>query len=201
MRGIPLAILFFYLAACSGSVKEKKTVIPVLVLNKADTALHMQNGVWYYQGKPFSGYLHAFYPGGALQSTQSFYQGKEEGALHTFFLSGARETERYFAGGEKTGIHRGWWENGQPRFEYHFLNGAYEGDFREWYASGAPFKYVVYRHGADLEGMGWRENGKLFMNYVMKAGRRYGIMNAQPCYTLRNEKGEYMAVAGKKSPL
>ncbi len=159
MRGIPLAILFFYLAACSGSVKEKKTVIPALVLNKADTA------------------------------------------LHTFFLSGARETERYFAGGEKTGIHRGWWENGQPRFEYHFLNGAYEGDFREWYASGAPFKYVVYRHGADLEGMGWRENGKLFMNYVMKAGRRYGIMNAQPCYTLRNEKGEYMAVAGKKSPL
>ena len=32
----------------------------------------------------------------------------------------------------------------------------------------------------------WRENGKLYINYEVKEGVRYGLQKAALCYTLKN---------------
>lgn len=199
-------ICFVLLMACTTEqpmvAKERLApIIPAIGISADDPQLHLENGNWYYADTLFSGHVHAFYQNGHMQRMQSYYQGKEEGLLLTWFQDGQKESERYFVAGEKDGQHKGWWENGQPRFEYQFKNGVYDGDFKEWFSSGAVFKHIEYKEGVEIRGKGWRENGKLYMSYEVKGARRYGLLNAQPCYTLKNEKGQYIEVLEKKSPL
>ncbi len=111
---------------------------------------------------------------------------------NSFYENGNKEACRYYHAGEKDSVHRGWWLNGQPRFEYHFRKGEYNGDFKEWYASGKPYKHIIYASGKEQSGKGWRENGKFYMNFVMREGRLYGLVNPNLCYSLKNEKGEYI---------
>jgi len=171
---------------------NKPITIPAVAILADDSLLQHNNGSWLYKGQPFSGTIIAWYPSHQLQSSQSFYNGKEEGWLVTFYPNGVRERKRYFHAGEKDSVSYGWWDNGNLRFEYHFAHGNYNGDFKEWYYSGKPLQYIVYNNGTDMSGKGWRENGKLYMNFINKNGRRYGLMNAQPCYSLRGERGEYV---------
>lgn len=199
-------IYLVFLLACTIEqptvVKERQApIIPAIGVRADDSKLHLENGYWYYGDSLFSGHVHAFYSNGNMQRMQTYYQGKEEGILLTWFQDGQKESERYFVAGEKDGLHKGWWENGMRRFEYQFKDGMYEGDFKEWFSSGAAFKHIEYKNGVEIRGKGWRENGKLYMSYEVKGTRRYGLMNAQPCYTLKNEKGQYIEVPEKKSPL
>ena len=177
-----------------GSLPENpdQPVIPSLVLKSTDTFLQLVNGIWYYRQKPFSGTIETNYPSGMQKAKQSFYAGKEEGLLETFYESGDKDSRRFYHAGEKDSINQGWWINGNPRFEYHFKNGVYEGDFKEWYASGKPMKHIVYHNGQELSGKGWRENGKAYMSFVMRDGRLYGLINPNLCYSLKNERGEYV---------
>lgn len=200
-----LTIFVFLLIACKGNQQQVKKklhpVIPPVGVVADDPRLKLVNGLMYYADTLFSGHLHAFYANGTMQRMQGYYKGKEESMLMTWFDNGQKESERYFVEGEKDSVHKGWWENGQLRFEYHFSNGRYDGDFREWSLNGRLAKHIEYRDGNEIRGKAWRENGKVYMSFEMKGSRRYGLMNAKPCYTLRNEKGEYLEVAQNKSPL
>lgn len=172
---------------------EQTIVIPNTTITATNSLLKVVNGVYQYKGIAYAGAIETYYPNSKqLQMLQTYYNGKEEGWLNTYFPNGAKENKRYFHLGEKDSVHCGWWPNGNLRFEYHFSKGNYHGDFKEFYASGKPLRFVQYNNGFDIEGKGWRENGKPFMSYVNKDGRRYGLLNAQPCYTLKNERGEYI---------
>lgn len=181
--------------------KRAAPLIPTVSIKSDDPKLKLGNGFYYYADTLFSGHIHTFHENGSMQRMQSYYEGKEEGVLITWFSNGQKESERYFAEGEKEGIHSGWWENGQQRFEYHFSKGQYNGDFREWSVNGTIAKHIEYKDGKEIRGKAWRENGKVYMSFEMRGSRRYGLMNAKPCYTLRNEKGEYIEMAPNKSPL
>ncbi len=201
-----IVISTFLMIACVSdqplAVQERVApVIPPLGIMAEDAKLKLVNGIWYYADTMFSGHVHAFHENGNMQRMQGYYKGKEEGLLVTWFPDGQKESERYFAAGEKEGVHKGWWENGKLRFEYHFSNGQYDGDFREWSVNGTIAKHIEYKDGNEIRGKAWRENGKIYMSFEMKGSRRYGLMNAKPCYTLRNEKGEYIEMAPNKSPL
>lgn len=205
MKWYATICLYFMIACVSDQPPVEKVraapFIPSVDIVADDSRLKLVNGYWYYADTLFSGYIHAFHRNGNMQRMQSYYQGKEEGLLVTWFPEGQKESERYFADGEKEGVHKGWWENGKLRFEYHFSKGQYDGDFREWSVNGMLAKHIEYKDGKELRGKAWRENGKVYMSFEMKGSRRYGLMNAKPCYTLRNEKGEYIELASNKSPL
>ena len=51
---------------------------------------------------------------------------------------------------------------------------------------------IQYKDGKEIGGNGWRNNGKTYMNFIVKDGRRYGLVNAQLCYSVKNERGEYV---------
>ncbi|HCL05844.1 MAG TPA: hypothetical protein DHW64_07745 [Chitinophagaceae bacterium] len=200
------AICIFLTIACVSdqpvAVQKRITpAIPPVGITANDPALKLLNGFWYYADTLFSGHVHAFHENGNMQRMQSYFKGKEEGLLVTWFPTGQKESERYFAEGEKEAVHKGWWENGQQRFEYHFSKGQYDGNFREWSVNGMLAKHIEYKDGKEIRGKAWRENGKVYMSFEMRGSRRYGLMNAKPCYTLRNEKGEYIEMAPNKSPL
>ena len=174
-------------------IKEEYPVIPGLIVRSTDTSLQLINGVLYFHHHFFSGNRETYFPSGALQARQSFYQGKEEGWLHSFYENGKKDAHRFYHDGEKDSINMGWWINGNPRFEYHFKKGSYEGDYKEWYLSGKTMKHIIYHDGKEQSGTGWRENGKVYMRFVMRDGRLYGLINPNLCYSLKNERGEYVA--------
>jgi hypothetical protein len=174
------------------SEETDRPVIPGVTINSADTALHLINGIWFYQQQLFSGTIETYFPTGKLKAQQSFYQGKEEGLLSTWYENGSKDSRRFYHNGEKDSINQGWWINGYPRFEYHFTNGIYGGDFKEWYVSGKPLKHLIYHNGKEQSGKGWRENGKVYMSFVMRDGRLYGLINPNLCYSLKNERGEFV---------
>lgn len=197
MRNLSL-ILFCLLivSACHNTGYEigvhPSIVISPVTVKDTDSSLHLVNGRRYYAEKPFSGYIESYFPSGRLKSKQSFYNGVEEGLLSTYYENGNKDTRRYFHAGEKDSINQGWWPDGTLAFEYHFKRGVYDGDFKEWYETGKPLKHIVYRNGKEQSGIGWRANGKVYMSFAVKDGRLYGLINPNLCYSLKNERGEFV---------
>jgi hypothetical protein len=163
------------------------------IVISTDTSLQLINGIWFYRHQPFIGTIQTYFDNGALKASQTFYHGKEEGLSITYYENGNKDAIRFYHNGEKDSVNSGWWINGNPRFEYHFKAGIYEGDFKEWYVNGKPAKHIVYHDGKEVSGKGWRINGKLYMSFVMRDGRLYGLINPNLCYSLKNERGEYVA--------
>ena len=157
-----------------------------------DTAFQIKNGLAFHRQKMFNGSTVEYYSSDNLKLSVAYAGGLEQGYTHAFYESGQPEYERNYNQGEKDGIHTGWWANGNKRFEYHFAKGVYNGDFTEWYEDGKTAKIIQYKDGKETAGKGWRNNGKPYMNFIVKDGRRYGLVNAQLCYSVKNEKGEFV---------
>ena len=145
------------------------------------------NGEWVYHGELFTGEIKELFPGGKILSIRPVAYGRQQGLALRFYEDGKPESRRWYTKGEKDSVHTGWWPNGNKKFEYHFRNGVYNGTFTEWYASGKMIQQVNYENGKDISGKGWRENGKLYMSYIMKDGRRYGLYNANLCYPIKKD--------------
>lgn len=89
---------------------------------------------------------------------------------------------RYFRNERKTGDYTAWWENGQKKLECHFGDDEYEGVFREWNRNGLLLKEMHYKAGHEEgEQRMWYENGKIKANYLIKDGRRYGLLGTKNC--------------------
>ena len=163
------------------------------IVVSTDTSLQLINGIWFYRHQPFIGTIQTYFNNGALKASRTFFLGKEEGMHITYYENGNKDAVRYYHDGEKDSVNSGWWINRNQRFEYHFKAGVYEGDFKEWYVNGKPAKHIIYHDGKEVSGKGWRINGKPYMSFVMRDGRLYGLINPNLCYSLKNERGEYVA--------
>ncbi|MET0392933.1 MAG: hypothetical protein ABW019_07315 [Chitinophagaceae bacterium] len=192
MKAIPFVLFCLLFACCRPANKHDDAVItiPAVSIASTDPDLQWKNGLYYYRQRPFSGHIIDRYEDAATRQDRSFYEGREEGWQLGYYPNGKPAEKRYYRHGEKDSVHTGWWPGGNLRFEYHFSNGNYHGDFKEWYAGGQPYKHLHYTHGTDDSGKGWRENGKVYMSYVTRDGRRYGLINANLCYSLAGEEAE-----------
>lgn len=180
--------LILYLIFLSGCTSRASVDVTKMVdIFSTDTSLKFKSGVYYYKSNMLSGSVTSKYSNGNNHQLTHYINGKENGWQNGYFENGKISERRYYANGEKDSVHIGWWENGKLRFEYHFNKGIYDGDFKEWYESGNLLKQIHYVKGNDDWGKGWRENGKVYMNYVVKGGRRYGIINSNLCYSLKEE--------------
>lgn len=185
--------LLLILTACNAHREELNFPPPSITLEAADTSLHFINGSWFRKNSLFTGTLNDRYPNNSIYHRTVYVEGKEEGWMYGYFPEGTLLEKRYYHQGQKDSVHTGWWPNGKLRFEYHFTAGMYNGDFKEWYADGAKYKLIHYSNGKEVWGKGWRQNGKIYMNFMVKNGRRYGLENSNLCYTVKNEKGEYVS--------
>ena len=83
---------------------------------------------------------------------------------------------------KKIGKHIGYWENGQPQFEFYFEDGEHHGVAKEWYQNGQTYRTFHYEHGYEQGSQKmWWENGIIRANYVVKNGRRYGLIGLKLC--------------------
>ncbi len=164
-----------------------------ITVEEGDSLLGIQNGVYYYKDGLFSGNIISRYASSMVKEKSPYFNGLKEGISYSWFENGQVESERNYSKGEKDGTHYGWYESGAKRFEYNFKNGFADGESTEWYRTGGVAKKTIYNNGVEDRVQAWRDNGKLYANYVIKDGVIYGLNNSNLCYSLKNERGEYVS--------
>jgi antitoxin component YwqK of YwqJK toxin-antitoxin module len=159
-------------------------VIPNLYINQLDTSLKFHQDTLYFQSNKFSGYVFKLYTSKDTAFLGTYWNGIEQGVHQKWYPNKQLAEYRIFHLGKKEGKHVGFWEDGKPKFEYHFLEGELQGVTNEWYQNGQPYKVMHYKKGYE-EGSQkmWWENGVIRANYVVKQGRRYGLIGLKLCMT------------------
>ena len=75
------------------------------------------------------------------------------------------------------------WPDGTLKSDVGYRRDAYSGVYRTFYASGAPYELRHYVNGHESgRQQSWAEDGTLYLNYEVRDGRRYGLVNATPCH-------------------
>lgn len=196
-----MACLFFVCLACQHRDKQPpKTIalqfipvdiskIPFDTVSSQDKNLRVENGIYFFKNKPFSGFILRLYDNQKTQYVGSFLQGKQHGISRSFYESGKPKDERSYQDNMAYGRHIGFWENGKMQFDFFYLYEKSHGKQRQWYVSGQPYLELNYEDDKEV-GMqkAWRENGKLFANYEVRDGVRYGLQKTALCYTLKDGK-------------
>jgi hypothetical protein len=163
---------------------EASIMIPNLYLNALDTGFVFHQDTLYFQSHKMNGYVFKLYTPHDTAFLGSYWGGLEEGVHKKWYPNKQLAEHRYFHLGKKVGKHVGFWEDGTPKFEYHFIDGELQGVCNEWYQKGQPYKVMHYKNGYE-EGSQkmWWENGVIRANYVVKQGRRYGLIGLKLCMT------------------
>ena len=154
---------------------------PVLHIDSVEA--RSLKGLLYVNDRAFSGTLYNSFPASSDTSwVKTFIDGKEDGQWKQFYSNGEIRETRHFTQGKKTGEYRAWWPDGRLQLVYHFTDGEYEGTCREWNNKGLLIKEMNYHQGYE-EGPQklWYNNGTIKSNYVMKNGRRYGLLGTKNC--------------------
>jgi len=151
-----------------------------------------QNGMVYYQNKPFTGIVITKYANDSLATSIDIVDGKREGHYQKWFPDGKLSYQASYSKGKQEGTAYSWWRNGHLRSESNFIKGVPNGTQFQYYKSGAMFKRLQLVNGKE-EGMqqSWRENGKIYNNYEAKNGRIFGLKRSKLCYTLDDEEVQY----------
>ena len=186
MKYFDLLLLLLWLTGVGLAVQRPSTSeapagISAEILSN-DPALHRTGGLLYHGEVPFSGRLVEQYDDGAIKRLTPYNAGKAHGLAQAWYPDGGVMDERLYEAGRKAGVHTGWWENGHLKFIYHFNNDLHEGNAKSWYPDGTLYRDFNYENGkeAGTQRM-WNEDGTVKANYVIKDGRRFGLIGSKPC--------------------
>jgi antitoxin component YwqK of YwqJK toxin-antitoxin module len=168
----------------SGCNASAPTVPASFKLLPADEpSLTNDNGVLLHNNVPFTGTLFSLFVNTTdTAAIKNFLNGKEHGEWKQYHKPGLLQSKRYFINGKKTGSFIAWWANGRKQMEYHFVNDEYEGTCREWNETGFLNRIMNYTKGHENgPQQWWYDNGKIKANYIIKDGRRFGLLGTKNC--------------------
>lgn len=183
LRNRILVILTVLILGCHSEQSDEIKMAPNIILDKYKADLTMDNGLVLSGGKAFTGKLYTLFQGTTDTAEISAYlNGREHGKWEKFYPNNSRKEVRYFTNGQKTGLYQAWWRNGKRQLEYSFVADEYEGTCREWNEKGQLSRIMNYRKGYE-EGpqKWWYDGGKMKANYIIKDGRRYGLLGTKNC--------------------
>jgi antitoxin component YwqK of YwqJK toxin-antitoxin module len=188
-----IAIVFFQ---CSSNVDNGSSLFskfsknPPDVLNEkmrtlsADNPqISYENSGIFYQGKPFSGNLFWLDPQSRdTLKIETYLKGVRHGNLDQYFPGHVLREHRTFEHGKKIGAFVQYFPKGKKQVEYHFASGEYQGLAREWNESGVLIREMHYVAGHE-EGSQklFYDNGRVRANYIIKNGRRFGLLGTKNC--------------------
>jgi antitoxin component YwqK of YwqJK toxin-antitoxin module len=101
------------------------------------------------------------------------------------FPNGELHSSRRYVNDIKDGEQLGFWPNGRARFRYVAVDGAPSGAYESWHRNGQLGSLQHFEAGRELGSQQtWSRTGTLLSNYVVKDGRRYGLFDSKPCFTV-----------------
>lgn len=96
--------------------------------------------------------------------------------------NGLPRRQAEYCDGQLDGTTRGWYENGAVMFVYHYRHGLGEGTQRQWYRSGAVLTSFHHHEGHESgQQQMWNADGTIRSNYVIRDGKRYGLLGTMGC--------------------
>ncbi len=168
------------------------TSVPNIVNISTDSKFKFHQDTLYFDQKKYDGYVCKEFQKGDTALFIGYLNGLEEGLSKKWYPNKQISEIRIYHRGKKTGIHKGYYENGKPKFEYHFIQGEHHGIAKEWYENGQDYKIFHYNMGYE-EGSqkAWWQNGVIRANYVVKNGRRYGLIGLKLCMNPEGSKKKF----------
>jgi len=188
-----LAVLF--LSACDSNNKDSQNnqleikpqnilvaSVPMIFKASADKGFTLHQDTLFHNDTKYSGWVYTLYNAKDTMQVAGFLNGLEEGIQKKWYPNKQIASIRDYRAGKKIGKHIGYWENGQTQFEFYFEDGEYHGIAKEWYQNGQAYRTFHYEHGFEQGSQKmWWENGIIRANYVVKNGRRYGLVGLKLC--------------------
>ena len=188
-----IAVLF--LSACDSNNKDSQNnqlelkpqnivvaSVPTIFKASADKGFTLHQDTLFYNDTKYSGLVYTLYNAKDTMQVAGFLNGLEEGIQKKWYSNKQLASIRDYHSGKKIGKHIGYWENGQTQFEFYFEDGEYHGIAKEWYQNGQTYRTFHYEHGYEQGSQKmWWENGIIRANYVVKNGRRYGLIGLKLC--------------------
>jgi len=155
-------------------------------VNEESSQCHQSGGLMYVDGELFSGQLFKLYASSKdTMYVRGYMEGKRNGEWRKYYPGLQMAEIRFFKDGQKTGLYRGWWPYGEKKFEYTFRDDEYHGVLKEWNPEGKLVREMNYKKGhEDGAQKVWYDNGKIKSNYVVKNGRRYGLLGTKNCVNI-----------------
>ncbi|QWX85687.1 hypothetical protein H0I23_06485 [Cellulophaga sp. HaHaR_3_176] len=172
------------------TVEEKELIsIEDITVDKKDLKLNPVEGKWYYKNVPFNGFATKIYNNGIVEEKLGFYKGKREGVAKRWSDKGVLRVESNYHENKLVGLYRSWWENGALAEESFYIKGFKDGEEKQWYPDGqlSKFRNLVKGNESGMQ-KAWLKNGTLYVNYEAKNGRIFGLLRANLCYQLEDEK-------------
>jgi hypothetical protein len=156
--------------------------VPNVFKPSTDKGFTLHQDTIFYNNAKYSGLVYTLYNTKDTMLVSSYLNGLEEGVQKKWYSNKQIASVRNYHAGKKIGKHIGYWENGQTQFEFYFEDGEYHGVANEWYQNGQHYRIFHYEHGYEQGSQKmWWENGIIRANYVVKNGRRYGLVGLKLC--------------------
>lgn len=186
-----MGIAFFGWLIIAASCSNKKVPSPEILIAKTvplnfilDTDSNFSNhqDTIYYKQHYFSGFQYSLFNKGDTAYLKSYFNGVEEGTQKKWYPNKQLAEQRFFINGKNEGLQQAWWTNGKQKFIYHFADGLFDGELKEWNVEGQINRQFNYLAGQE-EGSQkmWWDNGTIRANYVIKSGKKYGLIGLKLC--------------------
>ena len=176
---LTVAIVCF---ACNTMQQKDAKSLP-LTINIATVNFTLNNGIATVNKLPFTGTIFMLYPNTKdTAEVRNYLNGYEDGEWRKYYTGNHLREKRTFTNGQKTGSYLVWWPSGKQQQVYNFKQNVYEGTCREWCENGILIKEMNYSKGYETGTQkAWWDNGKIKSNYIIKDGRRYGLLGTKNC--------------------
>lgn len=175
-----MLVLCWLMVACRPDHKQAYT-LPLLDVKKH--SFYLKADRLYLDATPFTGGLFEMQAHGMDTLLVSHYRlGELHGVCKKWYTKGTLRELRYYVQGRKHGPQTGWWSNGNKRFAFTAINDVYSGELHEWSQDGHLLHLATYVNGQE-EGPQkmWYDNGTIRANYVIRNGKRYGLLGTKNC--------------------
>ncbi|MBP6460691.1 MAG: toxin-antitoxin system YwqK family antitoxin [Crocinitomicaceae bacterium] len=187
MKILVSIVLVFLICSCSQNKSKELVVqnqsIPKIYSLKTNSNIKITNDTLFVNNLKYSGFLFELQSNGKdTLSIEGYYNGLQIGISKKWFGFKKLMEERSYFNGKKNGKQIAYWENGHKKFEFFAKDDAYEGEMKEWNIDGKLIHLANYKNGQE-EGTQklWYDNGKIRANYVIKKGKRYGLLGTKNC--------------------
>ncbi|WP_255080138.1 toxin-antitoxin system YwqK family antitoxin [Lacihabitans sp. CCS-44] len=164
-------------------VDTKTRKIPKVYVSIKSKDLSFKSDTAFLNNKPYAGFIYELdATTNDLIASGGYLNGLLSGVKKKWYKGYALMEERYYLNGAKNGKQIAYWENGNKKFEFVAKNDTYEGELKEWNISGNLIHLATFVNGQE-EGTQkmWYDNGKIRANYVMRKGKRYGLLGTKNC--------------------
>lgn len=118
----------------------------------------------------------------SLGQAGSVTPGSPDRIIQLFYEQGGPLSVTSYREGRKVGRHVSFWPGGGRRVEALYNGDVIEGEYRSWHANGRLAEVRHYTDGrqAGLQ-QAWTDQGELYLNFEVRNGRHYGLINSKPC--------------------